>query len=61
MANDRAGCAHDHSRWRERQGAWWALALTSTYLIAKVRGSSIVFNGLALLPDIAHMMTWRRP
>jgi len=34
----------------------WALALTSTYLVAEVIGG-IVFNSLALLSDAAHMLT----
>ncbi|WCP73461.1 cation diffusion facilitator family transporter [Sphingomonas hankookensis] len=34
----------------------WALALTSTYLVAEVVGG-FVFNSLALLSDAAHMLT----
>jgi len=58
MAHDHgeAGHAHDHTAGANAKMLGWALALTSTYLIAEVIGG-IVFNSLALLSDAAHMLT----
>ena len=49
---------HDHgtSEIRYEKPLWWALGLTSTFLIAKIIGG-LVTNSLALLSDAAHMMT----
>ncbi len=56
--NDHAegGHAHDHTAGANARSLSWALALTSTYLVAEVVGA-FVFNSLALLSDAAHMMT----
>jgi len=48
--------AHDHTAGANSKALSWALALTTTYLIAEVVGA-FVFNSLALLSDAAHMMT----
>jgi len=58
MAHDHSqpGHAHDHTAGANAKMLGWALALTSTYLIAEVIGG-IVFNSLALLSDAAHMLT----
>jgi len=58
MAHDHqgAGHSHDHTAGVNAKMLGWALALTSTYLIAKVIGG-FVFNSLALLSDGAHMLT----
>jgi len=56
MANDHAGHAHDHTAGANAKMLGWALALTSTFLVAEVIGG-LVFNSLALLSDAAHMMT----
>ena len=58
MAHDhgQAGHSHDHTAGANAKMLGWALALTSTYLVAEVIGG-IVFNSLALLSDAAHMMT----
>ncbi|HEX7784571.1 MAG TPA: cation diffusion facilitator family transporter [Sphingobium sp.] len=53
---DRAGHSHDHTAGANAKMLRWALALTSTYLIAEVIGG-ILFNSLALLSDAAHMLT----
>jgi len=50
------GHAHDHTAGASARMLGWALALTSTYLVAEVIGG-IVFNSLALLSDAAHMLT----
>lgn len=50
------GHAHDHTAGANAKMLSWALALTTTYLIAEVIGA-FVFNSLALLSDAAHMMT----
>ncbi|WP_371423161.1 cation diffusion facilitator family transporter [Tardiphaga sp.] len=50
------GHAHDHTAGTNATKLKWALALTSTYLIAEVFGG-FYFNSLALLSDAAHMMT----
>lgn len=49
---------HDHgtSEIRYEKLLWWALGLTSTFLIAEIIGG-LVTNSLALLSDAAHMMT----
>lgn len=58
MAHDHGlgGHAHDHTAGANAKMLGWALALTSTYLIAEVIGG-FWFNSLALLSDAAHMMT----
>ncbi len=58
MAHDHqsAGHSHDHTSGANAKMLGWALALTSTYLIAEVIGG-FVFNSLALLSDAAHMLT----
>lgn len=48
--------AHDHTAGANATMLKWALALTSTYLIAEVIGG-FYFNSLALLSDAAHMLT----
>lgn len=50
------GHAHDHTAGANATMLKWALALTSTYLVAEVIGG-FYFNSLALLSDAAHMMT----
>lgn len=47
---------HAHGAGASSRRMVWALALTSTFLIAEVIGA-IVFQSLALLSDAAHMMT----
>lgn len=58
MPHDHAagGHAHDHTAGANAKMLGWALALTSTYLVAEVVGG-IIFNSLALLSDAAHMLT----
>lgn len=56
MAGDHSGHSHDHTAGTNAKMLGWALALTSTYLIAEVVGG-FVFNSLALLSDAAHMLT----
>ena len=58
MAHDHGpgGHSHDHTAGANAKMLGWALALTSTYLVAEVVGG-FVFNSLALLSDAAHMMT----
>ncbi len=58
MAHDHgeAGHAHDHTAGANATMLGWALALTTTYLVAEVIGG-FVFNSLALLSDAAHMLT----
>ncbi len=58
MAHDHGagGHSHDHTAGANARMLGWALALTSTYLVAEVIGA-FVFNSLALLSDAAHMMT----
>lgn len=56
MAHDHQGASHDHTAGANAKMLGWALALTSTYLIAEVIGG-FVFNSLALLSDAAHMLT----
>jgi cobalt-zinc-cadmium efflux system protein len=58
MAHDHgsAGHGHDHTAGANVKMLGWALALTSTYLVAEVIGGT-VFNSLALLSDAEHMMT----
>ncbi len=52
--------AHDHnhapSEIRHEKPLWWALGLTSLFLLAEVVGA-FVTNSLALLSDAAHMAT----
>ncbi|MDH7640278.1 cation diffusion facilitator family transporter [Sphingomonas oryzagri] len=50
------GHAHDHTAGANATMLKWALALTSTYLVAEVIGG-FYFNSLALLSDAAHMLT----
>lgn len=47
---------HAHGAGATSRRMVWALALTSTFLVAEVVGA-IVFKSLALLSDAAHMMT----
>ncbi|MGX2089666.1 cation diffusion facilitator family transporter [Xanthomonas axonopodis] len=49
---------HDHggSEVRFERPLWWALALTTTFLVAEVIGG-LLTNSLALLSDAAHMLT----
>lgn len=58
MAHDHegAGHSHDHTAGAKAKMLRWALALTSTYLVAEVIGG-FAFNSLALLSDAAHMLT----
>jgi cobalt-zinc-cadmium efflux system protein len=58
MAHDHGsgGHSHDHAAGANAKMLVWALALTSTYLIAEVIGG-FWFNSLALLSDAAHMGT----
>lgn len=59
MTHDHAGSgghAHDHTAGANAKMLGWALALTSTYLVAEVIGG-FWFNSLALLSDAAHMTT----
>lgn len=58
MAHDHSGAghSHDHTAGANMKMLGWALALTSTYLVAEVIGG-FVFNSLALLSDAAHMLT----
>ena len=50
--------AHDHglSEVRHEKPLWWALGLTSTFLVVEVVGG-LLTNSLALLADAAHMAT----
>lgn len=52
------GAGHDHgtSDIRHEKPLWWALGLTSAFLIAEVIGAYVT-NSLALLSDAAHMGT----
>ena len=52
------GSAHDHgsSEIRHEKPLWWALGLTTTFLVVEVAGG-LITNSLALLSDAAHMMT----
>lgn len=58
MAHDHSAPSHshDHTAGANAKMLGWALALTSTYLVAEVIGG-FWFNSLALLSDAAHMMT----
>jgi cobalt-zinc-cadmium efflux system protein len=58
MAHDHGSGSHshDHTAGANAKMLGWALALTSTYLIAEVIGG-FWFNSLALLSDAAHMLT----
>ena len=59
MAHDHSGSAghsHDHAVGANAKMLGWALALTTTYLIAEIIGG-FWFNSLALLSDAAHMTT----
>ncbi|MBB5745664.1 cation diffusion facilitator family transporter [Brevundimonas variabilis] len=47
---------HAHGAGASSRRMVWALALTSTFLVAEVVGA-IVFQSLALLSDAAHMLT----
>jgi cobalt-zinc-cadmium efflux system protein len=52
--------SHDHNHLpgeiRHEKPLWWALALTSSYLVVEVVGAFMT-NSLALLSDAAHMAT----
>ena len=50
------GDGHSHGAGANSKMLAWALALTTTFLIAEVIGA-YVFNSLALLSDAAHMFT----
>jgi len=54
------GVGHDHNRVKiegqSERPIWWALGLTTTFLIAKVVGG-ILTNSLALISDATHMFT----
>lgn len=52
------GAGHDHGTGEVKHAKplWWALGLTSTFLVAEIIGG-LVTNSLALLSDAAHMMT----
>ena len=52
------GSGHEHgaSEIRHEKPLWWALGLTSTFLVVEVAGG-LITNSLALLSDAAHMMT----
>ena len=52
------GHDHDHlpSEIRHEKPLWWALGLTSTFLLVEVVGAFWT-NSLALLSDAAHMAT----
>ena len=52
------GHDHDHlpSQIRHEKPLWWALGLTSTFLVVEVVGAFWT-NSLALLSDAAHMAT----
>lgn len=56
MAHDHGGHAHNHAAGANSKMLAWALALTTTFLIAELIGA-YVFNSLALLSDAAHMFT----
>lgn len=56
MHDHTEGHSHDHTAGANASMLKWALALTSTYLIAEVAGG-FYFNSLALLSDAAHMLT----
>ncbi len=47
---------HSHGAGANSKRLMWALALTSTFLVAEVVGA-VVFKSLALLSDAAHMFT----
>ncbi|MDP1912103.1 cation diffusion facilitator family transporter [Brevundimonas sp.] len=47
---------HDHGPGASSRRLIWALALTTTFLVAEVIGA-VVFKSLALLSDAAHMFT----
>ena len=48
--------AHDHGASASSKRLVWALALTTTFLLAEIVGA-VVFKSLALLSDAAHMFT----
>jgi len=52
------GAGHDHgtSNIRHEKPLWWALGLTTAFLIAEIVGG-LLTNSLALLSDAAHMGT----
>ena len=59
MAHNQGGAtghSHDHPAGANAKMLGWALALTSSYLVAEVVGG-FWFSILALLSDAAHMMT----
>lgn len=54
--HNRGEHAHNHAAGANSKMLAWALALTTTFLIAEVVGAYL-FNSLALLSDAAHMFT----
>jgi cobalt-zinc-cadmium efflux system protein len=52
------GAGHDHGTGEisYERPLWWALGLTTTFLVAEVVGG-LLTNSLALISDAAHMMT----
>lgn len=55
-AHAAGGHAHDYTAGANGKMLSWALVLTNAWLIAKIITAS-VFNSLALILDVAHMMT----
>lgn len=51
-----AGHAHVNPETGNAKALWWALGLTTSFLVAEVV-AGIVFGSLALLADAAHMLT----
>ena len=56
MAHSHGEHAHNHAAGANSKMLGWALALTTTFLVAELVGA-YVFNSLALLSDAAHMLT----
>lgn len=56
MAHSHGEHAHNHAAGANSKMLGWALALTTTFLVAELVGA-YVFNSLALLSDAAHMFT----
>ncbi|MHB1197995.1 MAG: cation diffusion facilitator family transporter [Polaromonas sp.] len=50
------GHSHALPSSQNERSLWWALVLTTTFLIAEVV-AGVLFNSLALLADAAHMLT----
>ena len=51
-----AGHSHGSSEIQFEKPLWWALGLTSTFMLAEIAGG-LLTNSLALLADAAHMAT----